>query len=437
MRFRIFLLLCLCILLPLVPAMGQSSAPVVILRVDAPIFPATANYVERGLKTAQEKEAQAIILRLNTPGGQIESMNRIVQAIVNSNIPVIVYVSPAGAMAGSAGAIITMAGHRSAMAPQTVIGAASPVGPAGDDLDSTMKNKLEQILVASAQTMTEERPVAAQQLAKDIILDARAVSAREALDVGLIDYIAANTEELLQQLDNTRIQVKGEEQVLHTAAAPRIHVSMNPVETLLQLLGNPNLVFLFMVMGIAGILGELLSPGGWVLGFIGTVSLALAAYGMGLLSVNWFGAFFLAIAFALFALDVKASTHGALTIAGVLTFIFGSLVLFNSSHAPEFQRVSVPLIITVGLAMGSMFAMLVGMGIYTTRKPPVMGKSTLIGQRGIVRVPLNPKGQVQVSGEQWSAEAAPNEVLPIERGEYIQVKAVEGLRLVVSRTKKN
>ncbi len=440
MRLRIFFLTCLlCIVLPLLPAAAQSTqtAPIIILRVDAPIIPATAGYLERGLRVAQEKEAQAVILTLNTPGGQIASMNRMVQAIVNCNIPVIVYISPSGAMAGSAGAIITLAGHRAAMAPQTVIGAAAPVGPNGGDLDSTMRRKVEQILVASVQTMTENRPYAARQLAKAIIVDARAVSASEALQVGLVDYIASDVNDLLAQLDGETIKIGEKVRGLHTRGAPRIRVLMTPVETLLQMLGTPNLVFLFMVLGVAGILVEFLSPGGWVSGFSGAVSLALAAYGMGLLSINWFGLLFLLIAFVLFALDVKAPTHGALTTAGVITFVFGSLVLFNSSGTPEFQRVSVPLIVAVGLALGGLSALLVGASLQSMRKPPVMGKSTLVGRHGTVRVALAPKGQVQVNGEQWSAQAAPDEATPIEPGERIRVVSVEGLRLTVRRLHKN
>jgi len=429
----------ICLWLWLLPALlagfsPQTSPPeVIILQIDAPITPAAASYLERGLQRAHTDGAEAVVVVLNTPGGKVTSMNRMVQAIRNSAVPVIVYVGPRGAMAASAGTLITLAGHISAMAPETVIGAASPVGPGGHDLEDTLRRKINEVLKATARSLTERRGPQAIRLAEAAIENAQAVSAYEAWQAGLIDYIAADVDDLLAQADGASVALGVETRTLHTAGASRSSMAMSPLETLLGLLSSPDLVLLLLVVGMQAILVEAASPGGWAAGLLGVTCLALAAYGLGILSINWFGLIFLGSAFVLFLLDIKAPTHGALTAAGVVVFIIGALVLFNSSGTPAFQRVSVPLVVAAGLASGLFFALLVGVGLRTMRQKPRTGRAALLGRYGFVRTPLAPKGLVQVAGEQWSAVAASGERLPIPRDVRIQVVEVRGIHLVVRR----
>ncbi|HLB64965.1 MAG TPA: ATP-dependent Clp protease proteolytic subunit, partial [Anaerolineales bacterium] len=324
-------------------ARAQAGPEVVLLRLRGPLTPAMAEYLDRGLTLAERDGALAVILQLDTPGGQIDLMTRMVQAIRASTVPVVVYVAPRGAIAGSAGTVITLAGHASAMAPETAIGAASPVGGQGEDLGETIEAKEKEILRATVRSLASRRSPEAIALAEATIEEARAASAEEALAIGLVDFMANDVEDLIAQLDGFTVYLASGPRTLQTSGAMVVEIPQTFIEQILQALTNPNIVFLLLSVGVQAVLIELSSPGGWVAGFIGFVCLALGAYGLGILPVNWFGLAFIIIAFVLFIVDIKAPTHGALTVAGVGSFILGALVLFNSPGTPEFQRVSVPL----------------------------------------------------------------------------------------------
>jgi membrane-bound serine protease (ClpP class) len=375
-----------------------------------------------------------LIFQLNTPGGALVTMNEMMQTILASPIPVIVYVSPRGAMAASAGAIITLAAHASAMAPETMIGAASLVGGEGEDLGETMEAKEKNVMRASVRSLTERRNPEASALAEDMIENAAAVSATEALEIGLIDFIARNVYELLDQLDGYQVTVNDEPIVLETTNALIDELRPTFIEQLLLLLTNPNIVFL-LTHHRASTLIELSSPGGWIAGFIGIVSLALATYGLGILPVNWFGLGFLIIAFVLFILDIKAPTHGALTAAGVASLIVGALVLFNSPSTPNFLRVNVPLIVFTSLATGGLFFGILLVGVRAQHVPIRTGQESVVGRVGVVRSDITPHGSVQLGGELWSADLAEGEE-PIAAGTRVEVLRVEGLHLVVRRSVK-
>jgi membrane-bound serine protease (ClpP class) len=286
-------------------------------------------------------------------------MTEIVSNIRASNVPVVVYVTPRGGMAGSAGTLITLAGHAAAMAPETIIGAASPIDSQGQDLGTTAKAKETEALKALVRSIAERRSPEAIKLAEATIESAKAVSAEEARAAGLVDFIASDLDDLLKQLDGFSVQMESGPLTLHTTNAVTQALPMNFGEQILNILIDTNIVFLLMTIGLLAILIELSSPGGWVSGFIGVTALALSVYGLGILPVNWFGAIFLALALVLFVLDLKAPTHGALTVAGIGSFIVGALVLFNSPEVPHFQRVSVPLVIGVSIVMG------LGMSIFS------------------------------------------------------------------------
>ncbi|MCJ7625575.1 MAG: ATP-dependent Clp protease proteolytic subunit, partial [Anaerolineaceae bacterium] len=360
-RIRFLLIAVTILLFVFQPARAESGSPLVlVMNIDGPIAPAVQEYLVRSLKLAEQQGAELLILQLNTPGGGIDTMNKMLQEMRASQVPIVVYVAPRGAMAGSAGTMITLAGHASAMAPETIIGAASPVGGQGEDLGDTLKAKEMEALKATVRTLTERRGAQAVQLAEDTIEKARAVSASEALQAGLVDFVATDVEDLISKLDGFTVETIDGERNLSTAGAVVETIPLTLIESILQMLTNPNVVFILLSIGVQAIFIELSSPGGWVAGFIGAVCLAFAGYGMGVLTVNWFGLLFLVIAFVLFIVDIKAPTHGALTVAGIGSFIIGALVLFNSPGTPQFQMVSLPLVILISILTGSMFAVIIG-----------------------------------------------------------------------------
>jgi len=431
---RLLSLLILVLLLSSVqPAMAQNDSPfVLVLDVEGAVAPAMQEYIVRGLGIAERRNADLVIMQLDTPGGSIETMNDIVQEIRDSRIPVVVYISPRGAMAASAGTLITLAGHAAAMAPETIIGAASPVGGQGEDLGETLKAKEIEALKATVRSLAERRGEKAVELAEATIETAKAASSSEALEVGLIDFIANDIFDLLAKLDGFEVETIGGPRTLETTNARVEELGSSFIEQLLAMLTNPNIVFLLITIGMQAIFIELGSPGGWVAGFIGVVCLSLAAYGLGVLPVNWFGIVFLVTSFVLFILDVKAPTHGALTAAGIATFIVGALVLFNSPGTPQFQRVSIPLVVGVGIATGAMFAIIVGFAVRALRAPIRAGRESLVGATGVARSALRPTGQVQVESELWTAEVVEGSE-KIRKGDRVEVVEVQGLRLKVRK----
>jgi membrane-bound serine protease (ClpP class) len=421
------------LLLFLQPFSARASGTVILtLTIDGAITRSTQQYLERGLEVAANRNAEVVILQLNTPGGDITSMKAMTQAIRNSSVPVVVYVSPRGAWAASAGTVITLAGHAAAMAPETAIGAASPVSSGGANLPTTEETKTKEAMKALVRSYTERRSPEAVTLAEQTIESAKAVSSTEALQVGLVDFIATDLNDLLTQLDGYTVQMNDGPRTLHTAGLPVESVPMSFIEQILQILIDPNIVFLLLSIGVQALLIELSSPGGWVAGFIGVVCLALAGYGLGILPVNWFGIIFIITAFVLFVVDVKAATHGGLTVAGIGSFIAGALVLFNSPATPSFQRVSVPLVIFVALIIGITFAIIVGFALRAQKKPILTGAESLRGQTGYAVSDVAPAGQVQAAGELWSAEAVPGSD-KIHKGDRVEVVKVEGLRLKVKK----
>jgi membrane-bound serine protease (ClpP class) len=415
------------------PVAAQQGAPLVLeLSASGPVTPAMAGYLERGIRLAEQRGAELLVFELDTPGGSLDLTQRMVVDILESDVPVVVYIYPRGAMAGSAGTVITLAGHVAAMSPGTAIGAASPISAEGQELGETAEAKAKNIMTALVRSLTERRPPEAIKLAEATIDSAQAISASEALEIGLIDFIASDLKDLLNQIDGFSVDLKGEERVLETSNATVEEVSTSFIEQLLAVLTNPNIVFLLLTIGVQAVLIELSSPGGWIAGVIGVVCLVLAIYGLGILPVNWFGLVFLAIAFVLFVLDIKAPTHGALTAAGIASLIVGGLILFNSPGVPSFQRVSVPLVVGTSIATGLIFLGLVGFALRAQRAPVRTGQESLVGRTGVVRTNLDPVGTVQLGSELWTASLEQGKA-PLLTGERIRVVRVEGVRLVVRK----
>jgi membrane-bound serine protease (ClpP class) len=318
------------------------------------------------------------------------------------------------------------------MAPGTIIGAASPIDFTGQDLEQTAAAKEKEALKALVRSLAEGRPAGAVSLAEETIENARAVSASEAYQAGLVDLLAGSLDDLLSQLDGFSVVVDNQETTLRTANAEVLRLPPSLIEQLLGVVANPNIVFLLIQVGVLAILIEISSPGGWVAGFIGVVCLSLAAYGLGQLPVNWFGLVFLVTAFVLFVMEIKAPAHGALTAAGAVVLIVGALVLFNSLGAPVSLRVSPWLVIATSILMAAGFGVLVTYALRVQRVPVLMGPEKYAGRVGTVRTPLSPRGTVRVGSELWTAELlAGEEHLP--RGARVEVVRVEGFKLFVRK----
>ena len=415
------------------PARAQTNQPlIIVMNANGVIEPAMQEYFERGIHAAEQRSAKALIIQLNTPGGDLQSMDNILQDIRASTVPVVIYVSPNSAMAGSAGALITMAAHVAAMAPEAAIGASIPIDASGQNLDSDLVTKQKEIMKATIRPLVERRGDAATQLAQDMIDNGKAVSASEALQAHLIDFIATDVNDVVKKLDGFTVIMASGTITLHTANAVTEPLDMNFVEQLLLIVTDSNVAFILLSVGVLALQIEISHPGTWVPGFIGVVCLSLAIYGMGLLSVNWFGLIFVGTAFVLFILDIKAPTHGALTVVGIASFIFGALMLFNSPSVPSFERVSVPLVVAVAIAIGLLFAVILTFALRTLHSPLQSGVQTLVGKSGFAKMDFGAEGQVQVGSELWSAEAAEGSG-QIHAGESVEVTGVKGLRLKVRK----
>ncbi|NPA92535.1 MAG: nodulation protein NfeD [Chloroflexi bacterium] len=412
----------------------EDAGTALVLRLEGPLTPAMVQYLTRGLNTAQAEGDAVVVIELDTPGGSIDLMEQMVKAIRNSPVPVAVYVSPRGAIAGSAGTVITLAGHWALMAPETAIGAASPVGMQGEDLDKTLEAKTQEILQALVRSLAERRGPQAVQAAEATITEAKALSAQEALAVGLIDHIAPTLDDALAFLAGQHVTTSAGEVTLPAQLQP---VFLRPTlgESLFHWLTNPNFVFLMLWLGAQALIVAFWHPSNWPAWFIGAAALLLAAYGLSILPVNWFGLGFMALAFVMFAVDVKATTHGALTAAGVVAFVFGALTLFNTPLALPQQRVSVPLVVGSGLVVAAASTFVVTMALRAQKQPVKTGLAQahrLVGHVGYARTRLLPgrRGTVQVRGELWTAILPPGET-PVETGQPVEIVEVQGVHLIV------
>ncbi|MFW6070031.1 MAG: NfeD family protein [bacterium] len=430
------LVLALLLALPLSGVTAQQSGDVLQLTAEGPVTPAMLSYLERGIGEAEQRGVPALVV-LDTPGGGVETTQEIVRLFRNAGVPVIIYVAPSGAQAASAGSIVTLAAHAAGMAPETVIGAASPVGGEGQDIGETMYRKVVEDLKATVRGLAERRGTEAVTLAEEMIEDARAVNADEALDAGLIDSVAPDVASLLDELDGLTVTVQQEEWTLETAGAQTVPYEMNSIEAALHALSNPLLLSILLPLGMTSILIELRSPGGWVAGFIGVLSLGLAFYGLGQLPVNWLGLGLIAVAFVLFMLEVNSPGVGALAIAGSGSMLAGLLVLFNSPGSPEFVRISLPAAVAVTVTTSAIFLLIIAMALRAQRRPASTGKEGLVGKIGRVRKTLVPApagslkyvGSVLVHGEIWRAEADE----AIETDEEVVVVGVQGFTLKVEK----
>lgn len=411
----------------IVPAATASTpATVYIAEVDGVINPAAADYIRRAIDSAEEQGGQALVLVLNTPGGLVDSTWEIAEAMLNARIPIIVYVAPEGAYAGSAGVFITYAAHIAAMAPNTNIGAAHPVAGGGEDIGEDLREKVTNDAVAKITTWARSHGRNAEW-AEEAVRKSVSIGSDEALERNVINIVAHDLSDLLRQLDGREVTLtQGGTVVLKTAEAPRQYIEMTALEQLLHLITDPTIAYMLLSLGSLALFFELSNPGLTVAGLLGAVAILLGLYGVNVLPVNYAGLALLLFSFVLFAVDIFAPTHGALTIGAIVAFIAGSLLLFNTTDAPG-VRVSLWAIFGMALSMVLLVTLMITMVVRVRKRPVTTGTQGLIGQIAEVRTPLTPVGTVFVDGALWKAQLeGQGEAL-----NHVEVIGIDGLTLIV------
>jgi membrane-bound serine protease (ClpP class) len=404
-----------------------AAAPVDMIDLDGAITPVTARLLTAAIERAQAERAQALIVRLNTPGGLERSMRSMAQAILNAEIPIIVYVAPTGARAASAGVFITMAAHVAAMAPATNIGAAHPVTIGGGDTGKEMGKKIENDAAAFARSLAAERGRNVEWAEKAVRASV-SVTEREAVKLKVVDLVADSVPDLLAKIDGRTVKTARGSVTLATRDALVKPIEVHFRDRFLALITDPNIAYILMMVGMLGIFFELQNPGVVLPGVIGGISLILAFFAFQSLPINWAGVLLILFGVALLIAEIKVVSHGVLTAGGVVAMVLGSFMLYE---APEVGfRVSWTVILpTVGATAG-LVVWAVSAGVRAMMKSPVTGTAGMIGRVVVARSALGPEGQVQVDGEIWRAVS---EGEPIPAGEKVRVTAVDGLTLKVSR----
>ena len=401
---------------------------VVSIKINGSINPASAEYINKGIEKAEAEKAECLLIHLNTPGGLLTSTREIVHHILKSTVPVAVYVSPSGAHAGSAGVFITLAANIAAMAPQTNIGAAHPVSLQGAP-DTIMNEKMANDAAAFIRSIALKRNRNIEW-AEEAVRNSVALSDQEALGTKVIDYIANNDHDLLMQIDGKKIQVNGATKILQTKNASVESYEMGFFQKVLDKLSDPNIAYMFMMIGFFGILFELFNPGAIFPGIVGVISLIFAFYSMSSMPVNYAGLSLIIFGIILFLLEIKIISHGLLTIGGIVSVLLGSLILFRNSPTENFASVSYAVIIATTAVTALFFAFVVGMGLKAQRTKPAAGMKTFIGKTGKVINPLQPEGIIKINDEIWKAESLSEK---INAGEEIIVREIKNLTLYVER----
>lgn len=401
------------------------AGEIVVAGYEGVINPVAAEYLHDALASAQSSGAHALILKLDTPGGLDSSMRLIVKEMTGSPLPVIVFVAPSGGRAASAGVFITMAAHVAAMAPGTNIGAAHPVAMGGGEMDKTMKEKVENDSVAYIKSIAEQHGRNAAW-AEDAVRKSVSVTEQEALKLKVVDLIAEDIPALLKQLHGRKIALPNGSITLATEAATLREFPMGIRLELLKALSDPNIAYLLMTIGTIGILAELYNPGAILPGVVGAISLILAFYSLQSLPINYAGVLLFILGIVFFILEATVTSYGLLAIGGVVSMIFGSLMLIKSDA--EFFQISWAVIIPVITTTVTVSLFIVGMGVRALRRTPQTGSEGMIGSIGIAKTALHPDGKVAIHGELWDAVSD----IPTEPGTSAKVLRVEGLTLHVT-----
>ncbi|MBA2570293.1 MAG: nodulation protein NfeD [Chloroflexi bacterium] len=423
------------LLLLAAPASAATAGTVYVLPTTGVVDQVMAGYLRDAIARAERDGAAAVIVRLDTPGGSVDATREIVKTFLESPVPVIVWVAPSGSRAGSAGTFMTLAGHVAVMAPGTNIGAATPVTGEGGDIEGDLGQKVLNDSIASITAIAEERgrPV---EWAVSTVKDAASYTVDQALEAGAIDAKVATLEELLAAVDGRVVNVNGQDVTLVTAGVPTEELAMNPLQAFLHLLTDPNIAFILFTIGFYGIIFELQNPN-FVTGILGGIALILAFIGFGSLPLDIGGLLLIGLAILMFVLELTVTSHGLLTVAGVVCFALGAAALYKDPGTPEAPSVEVatPIIVAMTLVTAAFMAVVVIAALRTHRVAPMAiggtagGPTLPLGTPAAVRRPLAPMGSVYAVGEEWTARTATGEAL--ERGTPVRVVGQEGLTLLV------
>jgi membrane-bound serine protease (ClpP class) len=411
----------------LVPSPAQAANDgIVVLHVEGVINPVVAGYVERGIGLAEERGATVCIIQMDTPGGLDSSMRDIVQAIMEADVPVAVYI-PTGSRAASAGAFITLSAHVAAMAPGTEIGAAHPVA-IGGSMDETMEEKVVNDAVAYIRSIAEATGRNASW-AEEAVWESRSSPSSEALELGVIDIVAASLDDLISQLDGRQVELlSGETVVIETEGTAIEDIDMSALERFLMAITDPNIAYILLSIGMLGITVEIFNPGIIFPGVIGGICLLLSFYSLGVLPVNYAGLLLILLGFGLFIAEVFITSHGLLSAGGVAAFAVGSIILMSDA---AFQ-INRGLIAGVAIAFAAFFIFVIASIVRTSRRKQQTGREAMIGMTAVARTPLEPMGSVFVHGELWQATLDEGMA---ETGEEVVITKIDGLRLTVTKKK--
>ena len=410
----------------LISAGSEGGArPVLVIRVEGVIAPSSADYIISAIKRADRERAQALVIELDTPGGLDLSMRSIIKEMLSAERPTVVYVSPSGARAASAGAFITLAAHVAAMAPGTNIGAAHPVNMGGQ-MDKEMNKKVTNDAAAYIRTIAERRGRNIQW-AEDAVRKSVSATEKEALKLKVIDLVSEKLDDLLVAIDGLAVTTASGKVALRTKGAEVKRIEMGLGDKILKVISDPTIAYLLMMLGLAGLYFELSTPGAILPGILGGICLILAFYAFQTLPINYAGLLLILLAIVLFIAEVKVASHGLLAAGGITAMILGSLMLIKSSE--PFMRISLAAILATTGATAAFFIFMVTMALRTQRQKTTTGVEGLIGQVGTARTPLRPEGRIFVGGELWSARCEEG----AETGDKVRVQAVKGLMLMVGK----
>ncbi len=409
----------------------KASTPSIdVLKVDGTIVPVVASYLDRGISGAEIKGSTACIIELNTPGGLLNSTEKIVQRILNAKVPIVVYVSPSGSWAASAGTFITISAHIAAMASGTSIGAAHPVS-VGQEMPEEVKKKVTEYSSAWIRSIAEMRGRDPEQ-AELAVSESKSFTASEALKAKLIDFEADDLESLLRQINGKKVTLAtGKEVTISTTDYVLVRNEMNPIERFLHVISDPNIAYILLSLAVIGLITEISNPGMIFPGVIGGMSLFLAFYSLGVLNAYWAGVLLILLAIGLFVAEAFTPAFGALTAGGIASLVIGSLVLFSHSSPP--MSINRGLIAGVTVVIAAFVIFVIGAVVRGQKRKVATGAEGLVGKKAVAKTRLDPQGTVLVEGERWRAMLDQGSAEP---GEEVTVTKVEGLKLIVTKKKK-
>lgn len=402
------------------------SQQVLSININGGINPASAEYIHQAIEKAVSENKECLLIHLNTPGGLLSSTREIVHDMLESKVPVIVYISPSGAHAGSAGVFITYAANIAVMAPGTNFGAAHPVSLSGGT-DSIMNTKSTNDAVAFIKTIAQKRNRNADW-GEQAVRYSYSITEDQALEINAIDLIAANDHELLQKIDGKKVEINGDSTILQTKNATVENYEMGFFQKILDWISDPNIAYMLMMLGFYGILFELFNPGLIFPGVAGVIFLVFAFYAMSSMPVNYAGLSLIIFGIVLFLLEIKITSHGILTIGGIISILLGSLFLFRTTPVENFVSISRGIIIGCTAVTALFFLFITGVGLKAQRLKPATGLHTLIGKTAEAATMINPQGSVNIFGEIWNAESLSGKINP---GEKIIIKKIKGFTLYV------